>query len=441
MSNSISPAAQRRAMATRMFLDSYFRDLSRRTASRSIREHELQKQLADPSLSSDQKQSLINEFKALETAYLRSSRVKLTITDFESVAVIGRGGFGEVRLVRHINSGKYLALKILSKSNIVKRGYMAHVLNEREIMSSYSPFLVQLHASFTTTGYLYLLMDYCAGGDLMALLIAEDIFPEHQVRLYAAEMVEALSVTHRRGFLHRDLKPDNILIDADGHLKLADFGLSTQGEAPLRPADVYADMLAEYRQESNDGPQPLPSVAEKYKARRRRLRARSTCGTPDFTAPEVLLRRPYSNSVDWWSLGCIIYEMLVGYAPFFAQTQYETCRRIVNWKKTLNFPPGKCSPLAEDLIRKLLCEEHIRLGTKSVTEIRNHPFFKDIEWKKLKLTQAPWVPELESEADTRYFDEFPDHQDFFEEKDDEADMFFKGFSFRSFDSVKNFAQS
>ncbi|KAL0228389.1 hypothetical protein RCL1_004532 [Eukaryota sp. TZLM3-RCL] len=437
MSDTVSPSGKKRAAAARLFFDAYFRDLSRKTANRTIRELDLQRQLADETLSDKDRQDLITEFRSTETAYLRATRTKLTLSEFETVRMIGKGGFGEVRLVRHVASEKLLALKLISKNDILQRGYLAQILNEREVMSYYSPFLVQLHASFTTEKHLCLLMDFCSGGDLMALLIRDNIFPEHQAKFYAAEIVEALDACHRRSVIHRDLKPDNILIDADGHIKLADFGLATMGEAPLRPVDVYLGLMQEKNFEDKNINISTPN--QKETGSTRRLRAKSVVGTCDFAAPEVLLRKEYTHAADFWSLGCIIFEMLVGYCPFWAQTTLETCKKIVNWRRTLHFPPGKCSPVAEDLIRKLLCEEHVRLGGRDVNEIRNHPFFSGIEWRSLKLSSAPWVPELSDDVDTRYFDDFSSVDTSLDVQDgqSESDYFFKGFSYRSFESVKN----
>ncbi|KAL0235551.1 hypothetical protein GEMRC1_002133 [Eukaryota sp. GEM-RC1] len=314
--SEVSPAAKKRAIATRMFLESYFRDVNRKLAHRTLREYDLQKKLSDPSITDSEKQALIEEFRAMETEYLRSSRKALQLTDFENIKLVGRGGFGEVRLVRHLATNKLLAIKLLSKSNIVKRGFQASVMAEREIMSHYSPFLVHLHASFTTPQYLCLVLDYCPGGDLMGKLIRDNIFSETETKFYAAEILLALETLHKVGYMHRDIKPDNILIDRDGHLKLCDFGLASAGDAPKRPAEVYAQMLAERMAEDPNFDVVNPTAPPPVDAKAKRLRAKSIVGTPDFTCPEVLLRKRYSNAADFLEFRMYYFRMFVWICTF-----------------------------------------------------------------------------------------------------------------------------
>ena len=205
----------------------------------------------------------------------------------------------------------------------------------------------------------------------------------------------AVHSVHELHYIHRDLKPDNVLIDKAGHLKLSDFGLCkyTQiacvASGTLRKLDAISKL-----RESID---PL--------ARRRLLY--STVGTPDYIAPEILRKAGYTETVDWWSLGTIFFEMVVGFPPFFSEDPAETCRKILNWKQYLTIPKeAGLSPAATDLIRRLICEPADRLGSRGIEELKTHSFFAGVDWGNLRRTTAPWVPELDSATDTRYFDKF-----------------------------------
>ena len=204
------------------------------------------------------------------------------------------------------------------------------------------------------------------GSELGSLLMAKDIFSEDDSRFYAAKLVLAIESVHKLNCIHRDLKPDNVLICADGHVKLSDFGLSKKIDQHL-----YEEKINGNNVENNH-----PTNFEKLsKSRKKRIYAFSTVGTPDYIAPEVFSQKGYGPEVDWWSLGVILFEMMIGYPPFFSDSATETCKKILNWKNTLLIPPEtKISKDAVDLIKKLITDVDKRLGYQGAQEIKKHPF-------------------------------------------------------------------
>ena len=283
-----------------------------------------------------------------------------------------------------------------------------------------------------------MVMEYLPGGDMMTLLMRRDTLTEDETRFYIAETVVALETIHRHNFIHRDIKPDNLLLSADGHMKLSDFGLCKPidpGKLPPLPHIIEeaiggGDDADGADEGSSLTPERRAEVRQHFQQNRRTL-AYSTVGTPDYIAPEVLLKRGYGLECDWWSLGAIMYEMLVGYPPFYSEEPMSTCRKIVHWRQHLRFPPElPISPEARDLIQRLLCEVDQRLGcvamravlrvaqqthlcvcafpnrTNGVDEIKAHPFFEGVAWDSLYDNAAPYVPEVAGELDTRNFEHF-----------------------------------
>lgn len=229
-------------------------------------------------------------------------------------------------------------------------------------------------------------MEYLPGGDFMTLLIKKNILTEEESKFYMAEMILAVEAVHKMNYIHRDLKPDNILIDKDGHIKLSDFGLCTQYD--IRPRLDYLLEMATKPVESNNGGNG------QSRNRRRRL-LDSMVGTPDYIAPEVFARKGYDETVDWWSLGVILYEMLVGQPPFSSDQPDETYCKILEWDQNFYIPPeANISPCATNLIEKLISHRRERLGINGVQEIKFHPFFHGIDWKNIRSQKAPWVPEV-----------------------------------------------
>ncbi|XP_038584124.1 rho-associated protein kinase 2 isoform X2 [Micropterus salmoides] len=299
--------------------------------------------------------------------------------DFDRVKVIGRGAFGEVQLVRHKPSQKVYAMKLLSKFEMIKRSDSAFFWEERDIMAfSNSPWVVQLCCAFQDEHYLYMVMEYMPGGDLVNLTSTYDV-PEKWAKFYTAEVVMALDAIHSMGFIHRDVKPDNMLLDRLGHLKLADFGTCMKMDST---GMVHCD---------------------------------TAVGTPDYISPEVLKSQGgdgyYGRECDWWSVGVFIFEMLVGDTPFYADSLVGTYSKIMDHKNSLNFPDDvEISKDAKNIICAFLTDREVRLGRNGVEEIKRHPFFKNDQWTfdTIRDTVAPVVPELSSDIDTSNFDEIED---------------------------------
>ncbi|TIA91668.1 hypothetical protein E3P81_01888 [Wallemia ichthyophaga] len=380
-----------------------------------------------------------------ETSFVRLRRTKIGLDDFKTVKVIGKGAFGEVRLVQKKDTGKIYAMKTLLKSEMFKKDQLAHVRAERDVLAeNKSPWVVNLYYSFQDAKYLYLLMEFLPGGDLMTMLIKYDTFSEDVTRFYIAECVLAIEAVHTLGFVHRDIKPDNILIDKKGHVKLTDFGLST-GFHKKHTAQYYQRLL----DQGGEGKKERNSVAidkinltmsrhdqiQTWKTNRRKL-AYSTVGTPDYIAPEIFLQQGYNHSCDWWSLGAIMFECLVGYPPFCAESAHETYRKIINYREHLYFPDDvQLSFEAEDLVRRLMCAPEYRLGRNNAAEIKQHPFFDGVDWSCIRQIDAPFVPHLRSITDTSYFpteelESVPETPAGADVTGDSKDLAFMGYTFR-----------
>ncbi|XP_033872903.1 rho-associated protein kinase 2 isoform X3 [Acipenser ruthenus] len=324
--------------------------------------------------------------KNIETFILRYEKfmgkireLQMKVEDYDVVKVIGRGAFGEVQLVRHKASQKVYAMKLLSKFEMLKRSDSAFFWEERDIMAfANSPWVVQLCCAFQDDRYLYMLMEYMPGGDLVNLTSTYDV-PEKWAKFYTAEVVLALDAIHSMGFIHRDVKPDNMLLDKYGHLKLADFGTCMKMD---KTGMVRCD---------------------------------TAVGTPDYISPEVLKSQGgdgyYGRECDWWSVGVFIFEMLVGDTPFYADSLVGTYSKIMDHKNSLNFPDDiEISKHAKSLICAFLTDRDVRLGRNGVEEIKCHPFFKNDQWTfdTIRETAAPVVAELSSDIDTSNFDEIED---------------------------------
>ena len=393
-----------KAQAAKDYIEKKYSKLKQTESERQVEWQELQKMMTEMNLSALEQEQIKQEILHREAEYLRKKRQKITVFDFESIKIIGKGAFGEVRVVRHKQTGEIMAMKKLNKTEMIYKNQIQHVKAEREVLTSTNnPWIVELKCSFQDERCLYLVMEYLGGGDLMTLLIKKNILSEAESRFYIAECVLAVESIHKMNFIHRDLKPDNILIDNKGHIKLSDFGLSKH--ADITP---NSEVLTKLDEESKH----KRKIEERNELRRNRKLAYSTVGTPDYIAPEVFNRTGYSESVDWWSVGVILYEMLVGYPPFYAEKPADICHKILSWKKYFSVPrEAKLSPAATDLVRRLICEPGLRLA--SAEEIKAHAFFNGVDWDNLRYSQAPFVPSLSSEVDTSNFDEFEESEPFY----------------------------
>ena len=370
-------------------------------------------------LAEDEAAKIKEEILHKEGENLRKKRKKISIFDFEPLKIIGKGAFGEVRVCKYIPNGDIVAIKKMKKEEMHKKNQVLHVRAERDVLSeAKNEWIVDLKFSFQDQNYLYLGMEFLPGGDLMSLLMARDILPEQEAKFYAAEIVLAIESVHKLDCIHRDLKPDNVLIDADGHIKLSDFGLSKKLDLKLLDNPGQNGPKNNYGINMNNnnvkGTSQNLSYAQQFsqfkniKNKKRRAFAFSTVGTPDYIAPEVIRQKGYGQEIDWWSLGVIMFEMMIGYPPFFSESSTETCKKILDWKNTLNIrPEANISAEAEDILRKLINDPESRLGYNGADEIKAHPFFKGIKWNRIKETLiTQFIHEIANNYNTKYFNEF-----------------------------------
>ncbi|XP_042489167.1 serine/threonine-protein kinase 38-like [Macadamia integrifolia] len=413
-----STVTKEKAAAAKQYIENHYKSQMKSLQDRKERRWVLERKLADADVSPEEQNNLLKHLEKKETEFMRLQRHKMGVDDFELLTIIGRGAFGEVRICREKATGHVYAMKKLKKSEMLRRGQVEHVKAERNLLAEVdSAFIVKLYCSFQDEEFLYLVMEYLPGGDMMTLLMRKDTLTEDEARIYVAETVLAIESIHKHNYIHRDIKPDNLLLDRNGHMKLLDFGLCKPLDCSSFPNLTENDggvgknfkTTMEKDRFSNMLTVPRRTQQEHllHWQRNRRMLAYSTVGTPDYIAPEVLLKKGYGMECDWWSLGAIMYEMLVGYPPFYSEEPMSTCRKIVNWRTHLKFPEeAKLSPEAKDLICKLLCNVEQRLGTKAAHEIKAHPWFKVIKWDRLYQMEAAFKPEVKDELDTQNFEKF-----------------------------------
>ncbi|KAF9364746.1 hypothetical protein BGX34_000550 [Mortierella sp. NVP85] len=383
-----------------------------------------------------------------------------SIQDFEIIKPISRGAFGKVYLAKKKTTKDLYAIKILKKADMVRKNMVNHVLAERRVLAlTRTPFVVQLFYAFASKDYLYLVMEYVIGGDLSSLLAVFGTFEEDMAKMYIAECVLALEYLHANGITHRDLKPDNMLVNAEGHLKLTDFGLSritvpeqddmfnwNDHKAPatirrnLPRASVISNNSAKAakrlskaggttdktgmsemnntagsptsQQSSNH---PYGTISGKT-VRRHRGSSKALLGTPDYLAPELLLGFGHGPAVDWWSLGVCLFEFLAGYPPFMDESPEAIFKNILSHStysreiegahyrndKGIQWPEEGLSEEACDLINRLLHRDPAQRPSPS--ELKAHPFFRGVDWENIRNQEAPFIPAPNDNTDTSYFD-------------------------------------
>ncbi|XP_030646459.1 microtubule-associated serine/threonine-protein kinase 1 [Chanos chanos] len=304
--------------------------------------------------------------------------------DFQTIKLISNGAYGAVYLVRHLETRQRFAMKKINKQNLILRNQIQQAFVERDILTfAENPFVVSMFCSFETRRHLCMVMEYVEGGDCATLLKNIGALPVEMARMYFAETVLALEYIHNYGIVHRDLKPDNLLITSMGHIKLTDFGLSKMGLMSLT-TNLYEGHIEKDTREFLD---------------------KQVCGTPEYIAPEVILRQGYGKPVDWWAMGIILYEFLVGCVPFFGDTPEELFGQVIT--DDIVWPEGDeaLPPDAQHLISALLrTNPLLRLGTGGAFEVKQHSFFSELNWNSLLRQKAEFIPHLESEEDTSYFD-------------------------------------
>lgn len=285
------------------------------------------------------------------------SRSKYCLQDFSIVRTLGTGSFGRVHLVRSVHNNRFYAMKVLRKEQVVRMKQIAHTNDERRILKKVSfPFFIKMWGTFQDSKNLFMVMEYIEGGELFSLLRKSRRFPSPVAKFYASEVVLALEYLHAHDILYRDLKPENILLDKNGHIKIADFGFS----------------------------KVVPDVTW------------TLCGTPDYIAPEVVASKPYNKSVDWWSLGVLIFEMLTGYTPFYSQSHMETYEKILRCEVQY---PNYLSPTVVDLLQRLITKDlSQRLGNlnRGSADVKEHPWFAEVVWEKLlnRSIETPYEPPI-----------------------------------------------
>ncbi|GAB0488830.1 hypothetical protein MMPV_000040 [Pyropia vietnamensis] len=454
----------RAAVLAKRLIENYYAELPCAAADRRRRMERTAAAVAAGTLSPAEAAAALRDAATADVSYqLRRRQRPPSPSDYAVVrhGVLGRGSFGRVFLVRHLETGTLWAMKRLSKQDVLSKRQVDHVWLERYVLLSAAAgqAVVRLVAAFQDRTHLYFCMDYAAGGDLLSLLIRapRGVLPEAVARFYIAEVASAIAALHASGIIHRDIKPDNVLLDASGHCRLSDFGLSksllpavagapgcrspthgnrrhsmTEGGGHWRQGrpgggvrggcpdrhrsfvsgadmDADADVAAPPFRSFESGTLSL-SPAERAAAWRSAGRRSlfSAVGTPNYIAVEVLQRR-YTDACDWWSLGIVLFEMLVGYPPFCSSSPAVTVQMILQHERYLMFPPeAGLSAEAVSLIRSLVCEPSRRLGaTGGLSEVAAHPWFDGLDWAHLRDSTPPFVPALSSDDDTRYFDTLP----------------------------------
>lgn len=293
------------------------------------------------------------------------------LSDLELKETLGTGSFGRVRLVKHTKSSKFCALKILKKQEIIRLKQVEHILAEASLLQEIDhPFIVNLLKGFMDEDRLYLLLEYVVGGELFFHLRKAGKFPNDVAKFYSAEVVLAFEYVHSKNIVYRDLKPENLLLDRDGNVKITDFGF----------------------------------------AKRVTDRTFTLCGTPEYLAPEIIQSKGHNKAVDWWALGILLFEMLVGYPPFYDESPYKIYEKILEGK--IQFPKW-VDEKAKDLIQGLLVlDKSKRLGSlkRGVEDIKRHQFYGGVDWNVLlaKKVPAPISVTLRDGGDTHYFDKYPE---------------------------------
>lgn len=330
----------------------------------------------------------------------KTKNFKISLRDFEVIKTLGKGSFGKVLLAKSNIDHLYYAMKVLKKKMLEQKKQINHTRTEREILEKIKhPFIVRLFFAFQTAEKLYLITEFIPGGEIFYHLRRAGCFNEERTKFYICEIVLALEYLHRKNIIYRDLKPENVLLSKDGHIKLTDFGLSKILSTNFEPnnemnsSSKNLGIINKYTSGAQFSHDSEPS------------RAYTICGTPEYLAPEILLGKGYNKSIDWWSLGALMYEMLVGHSPF-KENKHKL--DIKTYYKVIE-PHKNISKNALDLIKKLLnTDSSQRLGSseKDAEEIKSHPFFAGVNWRGVieGSIRSPFIPLLRHSEDLSNFD-------------------------------------
>ena len=409
----ISSSTAEKVKIFKSIIENKYLKLKEREKSKKKNWNNIEKYLSTIiSLTESEKDEIRQLAKLKENQLYRLIRKRLTMDDFEIIKQIGRGGFGEVNICRYKSNGKIYAMKKITFERLKYKNGLLNIQTEKDILSLNNDniWITQLRYSFIDNNHLYLIMDYCPGGDLMNYLIQKDWLSEEEARFYIAEIILCVHSLHKINCIHRDLKPDNILIGEDGHLKLSDFGLSFISSDKLFPLTQNPIEISK-----NENPFNVEEDSKNIDIENtiqnnniininRQIIAYSNVGSPDYVAPEVIRNEGYGEGIDWWSVGAIFYEMLIGIPPFFSDNPKITCAKIKNYEKYLSIPKErKISLEAKKLIYDFLRDASKRLGNNGIEEIKTHCFFNKFNWEKIREMNPPFVPKLFSPDDTKYF--------------------------------------
>ncbi|OMJ76529.1 hypothetical protein SteCoe_24106 [Stentor coeruleus] len=312
-------------------------------------------------------------------------------SDLTILKTIGTGTFSRVALI-HLKKDKtrqLYALKMINKEILFKLKQVEHSKHERNVLRILdSPFIIKLYSSFQDNSCLYLVLEYVSGGELFSRLRLWHHFPNDAALFYSAQILLAIEHIHRQGYMYRDLKPENILIDYQGNVKIADFGFCKNAQQ----------------------------------------KSFTVCGTPEYLAPEIIKSEGHGKAVDWWAFGILVYEMLVGYPPFYDHNPYKIYKKVVQCEYSI--PEGLSLQAADMISRLLIVNAEERLGFKmGSNEVKAVSWFNGVDFAMVarKLIPAPWVPTLTSPDDTSSFAEYPDDPTFFQSASPQVNELFADF--------------
>ncbi|KAI6780024.1 Serine/threonine-protein kinase-like protein [Emericellopsis cladophorae] len=416
------PGVKRMVNVTQLYFLDYYFDLLTYVGGRQNRLNAFKEEYPPPPETNEADFNQVwRQYTGRERANLRKRRVRLRQGDFQILTQVGQGGYGQVFLAQKKDTREVCALKVMSKKLLFKLDEVRHVLTERDILTTaQSDWLVRLLYSFQDDRSIYLAMEYVPGGDFRTLLNNTGVLSNRHARFYIAEMFCCVNALHELGYIHRDLKPENFLVDSTGHVKLTDFGLAAGVLAPSKIESMRVK-LEEASETSVPFGKPMAqrTVAERRESYRNMRDndvnyAKSIVGSPDYMAPEVLRGEEYDYTVDYWSLGCMLFEALTGFPPFAGASPDETWRNLKHWKDVLKRPVWEdpnyfLSNRTWNFITTAINSRRHRFS--NIQDIYNHPYFAEVDWKTLRQTRAPFVPELDSETDAGYFDDFSNEAD------------------------------
>ncbi|UKZ47740.1 hypothetical protein TrVGV298_001966 [Trichoderma virens] len=416
------PNVRRMVNVTQLYFLDYYFDLLTYVGARQKRLAAFKAEFPAPPETDDETHGLMwSKYTGRERANLRKRRIRLKQGDFQILTQVGQGGYGQVFLAQKKDTREVCALKVMSKKLLFKLDEIRHVLTERDILTTaQSDWLVRLLYSFQDDKNIYLAMEYVPGGDFRTLLNNTGVLSNRHARFYIAEMFCAVDALHQLGYIHRDLKPENFLVDSTGHVKLTDFGLAAGVLAPSKIESMRLKL-----EQASETPVPFGkpigqrTVAERRESYRTMREndvnyAKSIVGSPDYMAPEVLRGEEYDYTVDYWSLGCMLFEALTGFPPFAGATPDETWRNLKHWKEVLKRPVWEdpnyfLSNRTWSFITTCINSRAKRFS--NIKDIYDHQYFSEVDWDTLRQTRAPFVPELDSETDAGYFDDFGNDAD------------------------------